>query len=386
MASCGGSVDNRDKPVAGGGESSVSGPGDPSGGAAPAGAGGSRGGAGPGGAPSEGGAPRAGAAGATSGGDAGEAGAPNDTELPYVAKNACTGEPVTLDEALLRWCVVTSACTGTEVVWCLNDVGTNVVMDFSSFTGAPPFKAQRPPIGLAGVATCAADVASCDDVLACAGFKRAEAECATSKATRCEGDIGIFCGNIARPEPSVVDCVRMTGKAGTCRVVGSGDAARALCVVDDSCPGPDGSTWCQGDMLRRCNGGRSDGIDCAAFNLDCVQISAGYAECAPPLPQTICNQPGTPYCDGDKPAYCNPDGLLFELPSCSVAGQLTCDDTLGMDDMGVGCYPKGCAAEPEDPGFGHCEGDDYVFNGELHLRVHCPSYGFATCRDNVCAN
>jgi hypothetical protein len=78
--------------------------------------------------------------------------------------------------------------------------------------------------------------------------------------------------------------------------------------------------------------------------------------------------------------------LLFTTAPCSQAGDLVCGAAGGMDDVLVGCFARDCYYTTEDEG-GACDGDDYKFGVDLfNLRIHCPDFGFATCRDDHCAN
>lgn len=70
----------------------------------------------------------------------------------------------------------------------------------------------------------------------------------------------------------------------------------------------------------------------------------------------------------------------------STAGQLECAEAQSMGDMTIGCYAPGCGAGTEDTDWG-CQGDDYRFAIDgLEYRIHCAAYGFATCREETCAN
>lgn len=127
---------------------------------------------------------------------------------------------------------------------------------------------------------------------------------------------------------------------------------------------------------------------CAETVTSCDDVIA-CSGVEPPLPTETCDAPGTADCKGNSRTYCNPDGLLFEAPDCGLIGNFECTPSGGTnaDDAWLACVPPGCSGglqgEPQEG----CVGDDYeASDGYWSIRLHCPDYGFATCRDALCAD
>ena len=141
-------------------------------------------------------------------------------------------------------------------------------------------------------------------------------------------------------------------------------------------------------MYRCDEPGAGFGTDCARFGLVCREEGT-FTGCVEPLPSKTCDTPGEAKCDGAKLHYCGPGGILFEH-DCRDAGDLEC--TLGggvqeQDSPWLDCVPHACGIRFDVSD--KCDGDDILLDmgqGNAVTRLHCPTYGFATCKDRVCAN
>jgi hypothetical protein len=340
-----------------------------------------------GGAGAEAGATPGGAAG--TGGSAGEAGASGasgasgaggDGAAPFEVLD-CEQQPVQMDPEWVRYCTVLSACTEEEqLLWCLTAPTSPWNFQFGSAT--LPLTAERPDFRFE-VASCGSDIATCEDVLACAGSRLAGDDCEPDVVAHCDGERAVNCA----ASRTVDDCERLTGEQGACQLIGEGEEARAICVIAATCSQP-GTESCDGDKVVKClEGGVAEGRDCAEFGLECA-VERGHAVCVPPAPTETCTNTGVARCDDGAITYCNPDGALFRGPQCTVGGAFECGSAGAdnSDDRWWDCLPAGCdnSWNGEDA---RCEGDDYVFDaGFMSVRVHCPDYGFATCRGGRCAD
>lgn len=297
----------------------------------------------------------------------------------YGAGGACNGDESEVDQERVKLCVLLASCAGptfepfgksNERLWtgaCL--AGGPVPTEFFFYSNR--VNLPRPRVD-ARVSACPSSIDSCDDVLACAGYRNPHDECEDGSA-RCEGELAINCGE----HHVVIDCERTTGQTGTCKVAGG----RAVCDTGQACEPGSPAPTCDGDTLYRCEGGVSNGTDCAQFGLVCHQFD-GKAACIPPLPSTTCTELDTPACDGSRRSYCSPDGLLFEH-ECNAP--LSCTEVPGdrpFDRVGLEC---GCKFGEDASDGDTCEGDDLRLGTQGFL-LHCPDYGFATCRGGVCAD
>lgn len=352
------------------------------------------------------GAPTVGGAGASSAGEAGEAGAP--PTAPHGAVS-CNGKPLHLNEDRVAQCVMLTGCTGgrhsPEYLGSRQRLGecvTDGLTAFSTSTGGEPGRPgywwPTPYVSDARWSACPRTLTSCDDVLACTGFRLPIHECDKQTQARCDGDVAINCGDDAL----VVDCAKTTGHAGNCQVLGTGATAHAACVVKDACGAASDAVRCDGDRVYQCGAdGKGVGADCAQFGLKCYEMKsyvAAYAGCAPPPSADACIGRGYSS-DGDDVFYCDPNGKRYAI-DCTTGGDFTSymqsDDPPDPDFYA--CRPGDCHDEGEAVWNEICDGDDVRLGlgdgGDLTLSnspdarayVHCPDYGFKTCRDGQCVN
>ncbi|MBT9555862.1 MAG: hypothetical protein IV100_07535 [Myxococcales bacterium] len=188
---------------------------------------------------------------------------------------------------------------------------------------------------------CGAQCGRCTDGLACDAAGHCVEPCKPSCANRtCGGD---GCG----------------GSCGTC---GSGDVCyepgdgRSYCLDEDPCDGiPSTAGCCDGNTLKRCAGGATQSIDCAATGqvcgwsegppwtttaaYACVALSSGGADPSGATPQAC---PGTdacaPQCDGRT---CGPDGCGGTCGSCGTPGDV-CNPETGQCVACEGVPFEGC--------------------------------------------
>jgi hypothetical protein len=228
----------------------------------------------------------------------------------------------------------------------------------------------------------AAPLDSCDDLLACSGMRAVAGECDGALGSRCQGELAIDCAT-----GEITDCQVTTGETGRCREHGG---IKPECEVEPSCPEDHGSFACADGRAYRCDDGVGYGVDCSRRGMGCAMI-AGFALCRDEeLPTSACANTGETACAGDVMTYCDADGVLFEH-DCAQAG-LTCSDEQPVDEEHappwVDCVVSGCA--PNHSAADRCDGDELVLgllmNDEAAVRVHCPDYGFATCRYDRCAD
>jgi hypothetical protein len=139
-------------------------------------------------------------------------------------------------------------------------------------------------------------------------------------------------------------------------------------VPDAICPFPAGA-WCDGSVLRTCNGGRlvNEG-DCGAFGTAC-QEDGDWAFCVNPL----CpggDGTGTACADATHIESCT-DGV-YSSGDCGVFG-LAC----GSDDGGASCMDPRCVAGPNS---GFCAGDALAARceGGVYAEEDCATAGW-TC-------
>ena len=343
-------------------------------------------------------------------GDAGAAGAGGDTYTPADhGAVGCDGKSITLNEEQVRRCVLVTSCTGgrrspasTEALR-LGECVTNGLAFQDVETGGDPYRPgtytplSTPWSDDVRLAACTGTLETCDDVLACAGFRAAVGECDINQKARCVGDLAITCSD----SPLVVDCAKTTGKTGTCQVLGSGATARAACVVKDNCDPASALTECDGDVTYRCDAsGVGVGADCASFGQKCFHESGRiWGGCAPPPPPAS-NCTGSEFdCNGDTLTFCTPGGKRYDI-DCAAGGDFACfrGEQEPPNALIYGCQPKGCKEASSRIEADDCDGDDVVIGlGDdafdipsepptSHARVHCPDYGFATCRDGRCVN
>lgn len=391
VAACG-DDDGSLAPGAGGDASAGEGPGGKAGsgtagtgalaGAPGGGAGADSGGAGPGGASGGGGAGAAGEGGS----GFGAAGAGGDGPS-YGEGTDCNGDAFQVDQQLAKRCVLLASCAGPYFSPFSDnragDLSTSeciahgpVLTAFSFYTNVT---SERPFEFDARASACPVSIDSCDEVLACAGYRNPIHECDEDASARCDGELAINCGE----RPVVIDCARTTGEGGTCKVA----SGRAICDTGQQCQTASSPPACEGDTLYSCDGGVSNGTDCAAFGLVCHEFQ-GYAACVTPLPVTTCSELDEPGCDGSKRTYCSPSGLRFEH-ECKGAAPLTCVEDFGEqvnDRSFLDCLPKGCVFPYYDLRVDECQGDDLRLGIQGDVSLHCPDYGFSTCRNGVCAN
>lgn len=327
-------------------------------------------------------------AGAPSAGEAG-GGAGGSEAAPPVVGQDCNGNAYTLDAEHARLCVLLASCAGPSfspipdtfgggltVSSCLRQGPALTVFQFRT---TPP---DQPLMFDARASACAESITTCDDVLACAGFRLPIAECDDGALARCEGDLAINCGK----DPSVTDCERTTGKTGSCELLGEGAEQRAACVVKAQCSEDAGTFACDGDTLYRCTEqGVGEGSDCSRFGLTCEASSAWqYGGCIQAPPNAACDAPGRAECSGNAQTFCGTDGRLYSH-ACGSSGELVCAEGTGdaqTDGVWMDCMPAGCETLLDD--FEDCDGDDLIT--DFGLRLHCPDYGFATCRNLRCAD
>ncbi len=299
----------------------------------------------------------------------------------------CNGHQVDLNPDWVKYCVVLSGCLGEDPAWCLMSpqAGYDFYFQFDVIHG-PPYVHAQPGHERFELTSCEKQLSTCDDLLACSGSRRLQAECDINKKARCEGERAINCATKLGVSTGVQNCERLSGKPGTCQVVGTGVDARALCVVKATCNAP-GTQTCDGDKVVSCDAtGVGGGEDCTQFGLKCRAVGA-TAFCAPPLPTETCDQKGAPFCDGNAVAYCNPDGIPLKGPDCGTVGDLVCSgggaDTNGDDWWD--CVPRGCSMTNWDGGFQECQGNDSVSDmGWWRVRIRCADYGL-TCKGGACA-
>jgi hypothetical protein len=371
VAACG-DADDGGTPGASGEHSSAGQAGEPDATAGTTATGGGQGGAG-GELTLGGGGVSAGAAGA--GGGDGMGG----VDSSAVVGRDCNDEAFTLEEEHVRYCTVLASCSSVSLGRCLVAPRSPSEYWFFSSNGGQTVSGVAPQLD-DRTPLCPATIATCEDVFACTGARSAAEECDANAEARCDGELAINCGN----HPELLDCERLTGKAGTCTLTGG----VAGCEVKSDCDTA-GEQGCDGDVAFECGAGAIGfGRDCAALGMKCVE-EHGRAFCAE-APVGTCDAVGTAYCEGDQRAFCNSEGELFEAPACGGAGDLTCAIAVGNENVGdyaVDCVPAGCGNAwgglTED-----CEGDDYVAREGYwnSLRIHCPAFGFATCRDGRCTD
>lgn len=334
-------------------------------------------------------------------GIAGESQAPADH-----AAVDCDGKSIALDEERVRRCVLLTSCTGgrrspeQEARLRLGECITNgLTFEDVAVGGEPGFPSPKRPTPWssdARLGACSGQLETCDDVLACAGFRAPLHECDDNQQARCVGDMAVNCGD----EPLLVDCARTTGKAGSCQVLGSGAKAHAACVVKDSCDPGASKAACEGDVAYRCDAsGKGVGADCANFGQKCFEAEVRSPACAPPPPPTS-NCPGSEFdCQGDSLTFCTEGGKRYAV-DCAAGGDFTC--FLGFQEppnsLIYGCHPQGCAEASSLITDDACDGDDVVVGlGDAgfdsiedpptsHARVHCPDYGFSTCLGGRCVD
>jgi len=351
--------------------------------------------------------PEGGAAGSEAGTPgAGEA---NGGGAPPLEQGAvdCDGEPISLDEARVRQCVMLTSCTGGRFSpdsplpsGALSRLGSCVTngptLSDSAWGGEPPNLPgpwpATPWTNDARLEACGPTLTSCDDVLDCAGFRLPLAECEDGALARCEGDLAINCGD----DPLVVDCAKTTGQSGSCEVLGSGGSARAACVLGEECQAESPELRCDGDVAYACQEGKAVGADCSAFGQKCYETKYLGAVCAPAPSEVDCDWREF-RCLGDLLTYCTPDQKRYTV-DCAAGAEVTCYEggQEPPDPHLIGCHPVGCDSGSfyvED----ECDGDDVVIalghsgsdvpteSASSRARVHCPDYGFQTCRDGRCA-
>jgi hypothetical protein len=344
----------------------------------------------PGGAPGGAGVSGEGGIGGVSseGGIGGEGGG---APAPFEIQD-CQGQPLTLDEDWVRYCVLLASCDGegnprADLGWCLTAPRPDYVYSLETVGGKLEYLSREPNPDRFAFQACQKSIANCDDVLACAGSRRVLDECATDTSARCDGDRAVNCPPVSglANRPGVRDCAVLTGKADSCQVIGSGETAYAACVVQASCATP-GEQSCDGDIAVRCDAdGIGEGEDCSQRGLTC-RVSEGRAFCAPPLPTATCAPVAKARCEGNAPAYCSPDGLDFVAEACPDE-QICAVIDEDFDYQHFGCKPKDCADEEAIDHSSACDGDDIVLDLSFWSgRVHCPRYGFSTCRDAQCVD
>lgn len=329
---------------------------------------------------------QAGTAGSSSAGEGGGGGQGGDAG-PAVSGEDCDGNPYTLDAERTRLCVLLASCAGPSfgpipdnlggdlsVSSCLRQGPAFTVFQFRTTPPDQPLRFD------ARASACSESITTCDDVLACAGYRLPVAECDDDAQTRCEGELAINCG----AQPSVTDCERTTGQAGACQLLGEGAEQRAACVVKEACDEAAGSFACDGDTLYRCTAqGVGEGSDCSQFGLTC-QTDATYSGCVEPAPSTPCDMPGKAECSGNAQTFCSADGLLYSH-ACGAFGELECIEGSGdlpSDGVWLDCLPSGCQTLLDE--VEKCDGDDLLT--DFGLRLHCPDYGFTTCEHSRCVN
>lgn len=333
------------------------------------------------------GGPARGGSGASStegGGESGGGAAGGNGVHPpaIVTGQDCSGEPFELDGEIVRRCVLALSCLGPDggaISACIQHWPTFATYHLDVL-GAGLL--DRPLQFWTQLEPCVeAPLDSCQDVLACSGRRMVVDECEGALTTRCEGELAIDCAT-----NEVVDCEQITGEKGRCRELDGGVA----CLVLPACTAPEGVETCDGDLAYRCRDGVGYGVDCSRRGMTCA-MTAGFALCRErELPDATCTNLGETACADDVMTYCDADGVLFEH-DCAQA-DLGCSAQQPVDEEHdppwLDCVVGGCA--PNYSAADSCDGDDLrlglLMNGEAAVRVHCPDYGFATCKLDRCAN
>ena len=298
----------------------------------------------------------------------------------------CSGHNVELDPEWVKYCVVLSSCTNTDVNWCLMSPKTGYDVSVNGWRPNKPYDFKEPDRDRFELKSCERQLNSCDDLLACSGSGGwQQSDCEATTTAHCDGERAVNCHPNPGVDAGVQNCERLSGKKGACQVIGTGADARAVCVVKAACDNP-GTQTCDGDKVVTCDAtGIGGGEDCAQFGLKC-RTSGTRASCAPPLPTETCTNKASLFCDGNAPAYCNPDGLLFKAPDCGASGDLVCSGG-GADNIGDNwwdCVPRGCSITAWAGVYQECKGNDAVVDmGFWRVRIRCADYGL-TCRGGGC--
>jgi hypothetical protein len=320
------------------------------------------------------------------GGNAGDAaGAGGQATSESFAATDCNGDDFELDPEWVNYCVVLSACGASNLAWCLMSPKTGYDVSVSGWRPDQPYSFKEPQHDRFELASCEKQISTCDDLLACSGYRLLQNDCDVDATAHCDGERAVNCDSNPGVTAGVQDCERLSGEKGACQVVGTGADARALCVVKATCDAP-GTTTCDGTKLVTCDAtGVGGGRDCAQFGLQC-RTSGSEAFCAPALPTQTCDNKGRLFCAENAPAYCNPDGIAFKAPDCGATGDLVCSGG-GADHVGDNwwdCVPRGCSFTAWSSQGGTCEGDELVEDtGFWSVRIRCTDYGLK-CENGGC--
>ena len=330
-----------------------------------------------------------------------------ETELPL--PKDCSDSPIEVDQKTVKKCVLLSSCTGArrsphdatrlQIGECITNGLAFSPVDFGGDAHDPTKWTSTPWGHDVRLASCPDSIATCADVLACAGFRLPIDECKGSPQAHCDGELAVNCGN----NPLVTDCLKTTGKSGTCQVLGSSATAHAECIVKATCQETAGA--CDGNVFYSCGSeGKGYGADCSQFGQTCYtradMFHPPYASggCAPPLPTETCSTVGLDCVQG-RTEYCSPDGKLFRN-DCTVGGDFACHlgYTEPPDPILIGCHAAHCGDGSFYSG-DECFGDDLLValgddqdpasprphSPRAAARIHCPDYGFETCRAGLCS-
>jgi hypothetical protein len=134
-------------------------------------------------------------------------------------------------------------------------------------------------------------------------------------------------------------------------------------------------------------------LPCTDAPLDsCADVEACIASAKKPdVPAETCDDSApSSRCDGNVERFCSPGGHLY-THDCAAQG-LTCvseSDDHPDAKATIHCVPGGCGSNPPELQ-DTCDGDDLLIRFEMEqadgARVHCPDYGFKTCKDAACSN